>query len=396
MFYLLLFLLICLFTIFELINIEYKYQTYMTLFIVLIFVLVAGLRYETGVDWLVYEKMLETTPPITDITDDFGRVLIFSTPDYGYCLLMSIVKYFGGSIQVIFFITSCASMFFIYKGVNCYSESRIVSLLIYFSLFFFILDMSGLRQGFSLSVFFYSIKYIHQRKFWIYLAIILFAASFHWSAYLLIPVYFIAKRRFSSTSLIVFFCISLIIFFFNISWLEKTITAIFPSLESEVFAAKLLVYTTNDKFAEGRQLTANTIASILFYITTFAFCIFYRDRLEERNKYFYLFFNIYICQIFAFFCLYELIEMADRLRLYFLISNVVLFPSMIYLFQVKKERILAFTYAGVFAFFSCMPYILNAPTTIAYYPYQNYVIYKMFNIESTGPQRLQKHSELHE
>ncbi|WP_172426649.1 EpsG family protein [Flavobacterium sp. ACN6] len=363
--------------------------------IAFLFLFIAGLRYETGVDWRIYTAMFESTPSIEEITDAYGRILIFSSPDYGYCLFISIIKYFNGSIQTVFFLISLVGYFFLYKSIVFFSQGKSTSLLLHFSLLFFILDMSGLRQGFALAVFFYSIKFVCERNFLKYLACIFFAASFHWSAYLLLPLYFVFRRRLSSISLIVFFCISLLIFFLKISWLGLIITKIVPLIGDFSIAARLVIYSNYNSANLERVLNANTIINVLFFIITFALLINYRKELEKKNNFFNIFFNIYIFQIFTFFCMYEFIEMADRLRLYFTISNLIILPSLVYLFYTRIDRIMVFTYVVVFAFFSCKPYILNLPTTIAYHPYQNYLIYQLFDLRSTGEERLNKHAEIH-
>lgn len=395
MFYLFVFLLIAFFSILETINFEARFVRIFPKIIVLLFLLIAGLRYETGVDWKIYQSMFETTPGIDEITDPFGRVLIFSSLDYGYCLFISLIKYLGGSIQTVFFVVSLFGYYFLYKSVKYFSDGRSTSLLLHFSLFFFILDMSGLRQGFALTVFFYSIRFVYERKFIKYFLCLIFAASFHWSAYLLIPLYFVFTKKLPSLALIAFFGISLLIFFLKISWLGFMINKALPLIGDFGFAARLILYSNYNSANLERVLNANTIINVLFFIVTFFLLIYYRKHLEKQNAFFNIFFNIYILQIFAFFCMYEFIEMADRLRLYFTISNLIILPSIIYLFYSRTDRLMAFMYVGVFAFFSCKPYILNLPTTIAYHPYQNYLIYKWFNIESTGEERLKKHAEIH-
>ena len=355
----------------------------------------AGLRYETGVDWYAYSNLFDDTPSINQIGNPDGRSAIFSTIDYGYALFNSITKYLGGSIQTVFFIMSFFTSLLLYKGLKTYMKFDTISLLVYFSLLFFILDMSGIRQGLALSIFFYSIRYIYERKFVKYLLLILFAASFHWSAYFLIPIYFILTRYYSSLRVVIFFLVAIVIFVLNIHWLELLITKLFPSVENAILSARLLSYTTNT-YAASREFNRGTLISIIFYIFTFAFALYYRKALENRFKYFNVFFNIYLCQIFTFFCMYEFVEMADRLRLYFLIANLIILPSFIYLFHIKTERLVCFIYIFLFSLFSCQPWILSSPMTIAYSPYQNYLVYKIFGVKSTGYERLQKQSQVHD
>lgn len=388
------FVLICGASIMEIANVSSLFQRYAVVFITIMIIAVAGLRYETGVDWRVYTSMFEDTPPINEISDPLGRILIFSSVDYGYCMFISLVKLMHGSIQTVFFIISLVGSILVYKSVRIYSEGRIMSMLLYFSLLFFILDMSGLRQGFALSIFFYSLQYIYKRRFWPYLGLLLLAGSFHWSAYLLIPLYFVIFKRFSTPMLVCIFILSLSIFILRIGWLQFVFVHVFGGLSNEFIASKIFTYT--DTYENGRSLSVNTLVSIFFYIATFVLFFYYRLNLEVRNKYFNIFLNIYLCQIIAYFALFEFIEMADRLRLYFLIANLTLLPSLIFVFIRLRERVFIYTYVLAFAFFSCKPYVLNEQVTIAYHPYQNLIIYKLLDLKSTGAERLDEHARIHE
>ena len=174
------------------------------------------------------------------------------------------------------------------------------------------------------------------------------------------------------------------------------IEKISPLMGDLAIASKLLFYSTYDNSSQGRALNLNTIINLIFYITTFFLVLYLRPQLEKNNKYFNIFLNIYICQIFTFFCMFEFVEMSERLRLYFMLANIIILPNIIFLFYLKAERVLIFTYVCSFSFFSCKPYILNADTTISYHPYQNYLIYEGFNLHSTGEERLNKQAQLNE
>jgi O-antigen ligase len=180
----------------------------------------------------------------------------------------------------------------------------------------------------------------------------------------------------------------------KIGWLQFVFVHIFSGFSNEFIASKIFTYT--DTYESGRGFSANTIASIIFYVSTFILCLYYRLNLEGKNKYFNMFLNIYMCQVVSYFALYEFIEMADRLRLYFLIANLILLPSMVFVFISLKERVLIYTYLIAFAFFSCKPYVLNEQVTIAYHPYQNFIIYNLFDLKSTGAERLDEHARIHE
>ncbi len=364
--------------------------------ITIIFILMAGLKYETGVDWLAYSYLFDETPPIDQITSDIGRKQILGSLDLGYSILNSVIKYLGGSIQTIFFIMSLATSYFLIKAMKIYTDFLITGLLIYYSMAFFILDMSGIRQAFALSIFLYSLQFVYNRKALPYFLWIIFAALFHWSAMLFLPLYWILQRRIHTWGLITFFCFSICLFLLNIKWMENIFLTIFPQMQNDLLAGKLLVYTTNTAFSSERQLNTTTVINILLNIVIFFVLIKNRKRLEEAYPYFNLFLNIFMLQMFAYFCLYEFLEIAERMRLYFLVANFILLPYVIGIHKNVAKRLAVSSAIVLYSFLYAHSFLLESLTTVAYHPYQNYILYKVFQKESTGMERLRQHEAFHE
>lgn len=394
MYYLIIFLILCFLSFFEIIEVDKKIQLLLSILAFGCIFFTSAFKYETGVDWVAYTATFDDITPVNQIFSRDSNV--FSDLNFGYNLFSSIIKYFNGNIQVLYFFIASLSGFFIVKGLNNYNVNIPLAMLLYYSMVFFVLDMSGVRQCLAVAIFFYSIKFVKYHQFFSYCFLIIIATSFHWSAALLFPFYFFGNCKISSKSSIIFFIIAICVLAFKINWVGNIILQIFPILENDILIKKLFAYSTNSSFAVQRGLTPFTVLNIVFYILIFLFAVIKREDLEKSNKYFNIFFNVFLLQIFAFFYMSEFLDMAERLKLYFILSNMCIFYYFINMLNTPISKFVMYFFIVLYSGVSARTFIFNAEFTIAYQPYQNYIISKLFGIESTSAKRINAHKMMNE
>lgn len=352
---------------------------------IVILTVVAGLRYETGVDWITYTIMFDQTPSIG--TSNFFHIL--GSLNFGFSILLSLVKTLGGGIQTVFLIVAIISFTFLYKALKIYTPYRNTSLLLYFCLFFFVLDMSGIRQAVALNIFFYSIQYIENRNFKKYMLYTLLAFSFHWTSFLFLPIYFVFNRRFSTKACVIFFVICILFAFFQIRWVVFLLSVI-PNIFGDEFHFKILFYTQNSVFATPKIFGFGGIAIFCIFI----FLCIYRKKLENQYPYHNIYFNLFLFQIFIYFALFEFGDISARLRLYTFLSMIIVLPYFFYLFKGIGNKIIFFFLVVSYGFLFARPYLLTTEQAIAYTPYQNYIVHKVIlNKKSDGRERVKMHEE---
>jgi hypothetical protein len=136
--------------------------------------------------------------------------------------------------------------------------------------------------------------------------------------------------------------------------------------------------------------------TVYVYLRIIAFIFFnylFREKYKE-NKYYNVFYNLLIIQFLCIFTFYEFFEISDRYKSYFLVSEVILVPFIIGAIQQEFLKQVAFIVILPLIFANSYIYFLEAPAAIAYNPYQNYIIHKVFDKKNTGYKRFKKHIQI--
>lgn len=395
--YFVIYLILLLFSFLEISNISKKYLKIFQGIVVFIFIFIAGLRYETGVDWLGYENYFDEIIPLHEAIISNSILSVFVSLDLGYSLLNSVIKMFGGDIQVVFIIVSILSTILLVKNLKYYSNNVLTSLMIYYPLFFFIFDMSGIRQGLAIQIVLFSLKYIPEKKFNHFLFFIILATSIHWTAILLLPLYLFANKRISKIYTILFLIISVIIFTFKIKWLHALMGGLVNQINSfTMLSDKVQTYTTDEVFSQQRGWDLFSFYNFVRITIIIIIMNIYKKNFINSVSNFNIFYNLIIIELICIFCLFEFYEISERLRFYFTIAEVVILSSFIFFFKNHIVRIFILMIIGFGIFLNAYPYILQFPSTIAYHPYQNYLLHNIFDLSSDGYSRLQEHKASHE
>ncbi|HDX9591189.1 TPA: EpsG family protein [Bacillus pseudomycoides] len=170
-------------------------------------VLVAGLRNNIG-DTYFYMHAYTVT--------DFNWEYIQKNKDMGFNIFQMVLQKYTDDPQVMVFstalITNVLIVFILYK----YSRLIDLSLYVYITSGMYLTSMNGIRQYLAAAIIFAATKYILDGNWKKYILIVLLASTFHQSALVLIPIYFLIRRKaWSSTTFILLFLAVLIVIGFN-------------------------------------------------------------------------------------------------------------------------------------------------------------------------------------
>lgn len=167
--------------------------------------LVCGLRYGVGTDFFEYQnwffRYIDAMPSA-------------NTSDIGFAIFIKILQIFSKNPQIMYiavaFFVNIMVMIFIKRNTKWYDMGYFlfIALSLYYSSF------NIMRQWIAISMFLYALKYAFDGKFIKYSIVILVASTFHATAILLLPVYFLFKLKLNRRNTIILM-VSLFIILFS-------------------------------------------------------------------------------------------------------------------------------------------------------------------------------------
>lgn len=353
----------------------------------LVLVVVAGTRYETGADWDGYIKYLDQVVPIGKFvaTGQTGGDIGF---EFGYFLFCALLKQLGLGFQWLIFFVTLFNVSLITKALKNYTHYVVWGLFVYYSLLYITVEFSLIRQAIATSICFYSYKFIKERKLGRFVLLVIIASSFHRSAIIMLPLYFILQIRFSNTILVVVTIIGCVLMLFRIPWITSSLIFIGGFLGDD-FLHKIVFYTQDSVYSISRKVGLGFFLNIALL-----FMFLMNRKFIDDKKYGNLFLNLYVVNLIVYYYAYEFMEVSVRIGLYFMYSLIVLFPVLLECCSVYYNRLVW----AIVLFLYCVVYNIkiytNHPTTIVYNPYQNYIVYQILDKRSVGKARLDANEKI--
>lgn len=312
--------------------------------------------YMCGSDWRIYEEMYES------INFDSLFYNYFSEP--GYYIYMLIFKCMHIDFWWFFIITKMICFFIIMHVILEYSEgSRFVALMYFVPWYGFYLFIDNpMRNLIAISIVLLGLRYLIDRSFIKYLGCILFAAMFHFSAFIFVPMYFILNRQIKNWVYIVAF-IAFNLFF---SSRELLVSLIGHFSDIPYVNQKIEGYLLGDsEYGQGRVLSLGMIFHFLFFVL-----LLYKRNFIVNRKNGLIIFNSAVIYL-LFYRLAITIEIFTRFQLYFSVFFCIGISFLIYAFTIRTRPVFI-TYLLIIAFIGGAGKIFS---DYRYLPYTNYLVY---------------------
>lgn len=201
-----------------------------------------------------------------------------------------------------------------------------LTLVIYIGEFFILHDLTQIRVGLASGFLLLCIKPIHERNSKKFLAFSIIATLSHYSAILILPLWFISTNKPKKVLLYIAIPISYIIYFTSINILEY-----FPI---PIIQEKLQMYQMLQQAGIGGFDKINVFNLMqLFKIALFYLFIFKFDLINEKNKYFIILIKIFALSLCSFPLFSFMPVISFRISELFGIVDIILIPLIMYIFK---------------------------------------------------------------
>jgi len=160
----------------------------MALLAMVIFVAIAGLRLDTGYDWIAYEAALEEAPPLINLS--FGDLPpLIGNMEPLFVILLCAIKEFGGSIQILFFVLALFNGLVFYCFVRYCKGCVILAFAVYFCWAYLSAQMGIIRQSIAISFLMLSLIQFDKSKYSAAAVLLLITAGFQYTVLMFAPIF---------------------------------------------------------------------------------------------------------------------------------------------------------------------------------------------------------------
>lgn len=322
--------------------------------------------YMTGTDWRNYEPIYNG---VSSGGEDLWDALEYMEPGYIF------YNYLFGSLGIDFW------HFFIFTKVvvyciviwslqyYCPKELFFLALLFFISWFgYFLFIDNPMRNIIAVGVFLLSSKFLINRRLFPYLACTLLAVSFHFSAIVMLLLYWLANKSFSSKGIILIYII-LNVVFLSPELIYTVVDFLFGHIS--MIAVKIESYRENLTGDGGGKMIS---FGLLIHNVFFILLMLARNEIEKmkNGKMIFIFSIVFL----IFFRLGLTITVMGRFQLYVAVFYAV---AVCYVMKTLTERtrIVYALYILLVCIAPCINYLMKDSR---YIPYTNYLFFSNHNL----------------
>ncbi|WP_379137779.1 EpsG family protein [Paenibacillus sp. sgz500958] len=257
------------------------------------------------------------------IINDFTWQETLNSEDFGFNVLQKLLKMISDDPQILILVTALITNALLIRLLYQYSRMFELGLFLYFTSGAFIVSMNGVRQYFTASIVYAAIGYLLKGNRNRYIAVILFASLFHQSVLIMIPIYFIVRRKAwtGTTFALLGLAIAIVFGFHQFS------TLLFETIKDTQ-------YGDYSSFTEGGA----NIIRVLFYAFPIVLAYFGRHQLRELSPKIDIFVNLSLIGL-ALMIISTQNWIFARLAIYFSMYQIILTTWLVNIFREKDRKL---------------------------------------------------------
>lgn len=309
-----------------------------------IMVVFFALRGFVGDDWVGYHPVyirVQVSDIHLDIWNSHGWRY-----EPGFTVLVYFCRAIGGEDGFLFFqgICSVLQLLLLFRFFRIYSQNLPLTLYTFLAMGGFLMLINAMRNTLSIAIVLNALPYLMERRPIPYFLLCLLAISFHASAVIFIPMYFLLHRHYPRWVFLMLFVAGNCIVLFHIPLISGGISFV-ASLISSRLDTMVTSYLNDSHMASKSFVISIGYLERLF---TGTLLLIYYDRLIQMRRHNVLFINAFI----LFFCFYfffsEIFEVGRRLSDLFIFAYWILWFDLLRCFQRPSNRILYACFIGLY------------------------------------------------
>ena len=274
-------------------------------------IITSGFRYGVGQDYFSYAKTFE----LASEGQFFDRI------EPGFYFIIKFILLFTDNYLWMFVITSIIYIMFVFIAIYNQSDNELFSVYLFIAIGYYFAFFNGMRQLLAVSIFFYGIKYIKNRKIIPYAICIIIATLIHNSTILLFPLYFLYGKKLKNYQFVIILLISII----------------FKPIILKLILSIVELSKYSNYIGSSFDKSEKSYIQIYINLTILVFALFYNRKKIEANTDFSFYCILHLIYTIITFYIGD-IPLISRIRWGVGLPLIILIPKIINREKKKKTR----------------------------------------------------------
>lgn len=304
--------------------------------------------------------------------------------EIGFNLLVKLIYGLSGyeNYLLVFAVYAFVTVLVFLLAIYEQSDEFPFSFFLFMALGYYFQTFSTVRYYLALAIALYSMKFVLRKQWGRFLALVLLGSAFHKSLFVVIPLYFLASRRWKKwqLGLAALFCTT---FLFLQDFYLKIVVFLYPTYEDTEYleggtsyinilrCAAVLIFAGVVLWMQRRQSEINVVEDEDRQV---------RSDLEDDRFRFYFYLNLGALVLYVF-C--SFLPIISRIGYYLTVSQILFLPMLLQQIPDKKWRRLFRVGVILAAVLYLMMYLSRADNDgVLILPYQSFFFHDMVNILS--------------
>ena len=304
--------------------------------------------------------------------------------EIGFNLLVKLIYGLSGyeNYLLVFTVYAFVTVLVFLLAIYEQSDEFPLSFFLFMTLGYYFQTFSTVRYYLALAIALYSMKFVLRKQWGRFLALVLLGSAFHKSLLVVIPLYFLASRRWKKwqLGLAALFCTT---FLFLQDFYLKIVVFLYPTYEDTEYleggtsyinilrCAAVLIFAGVVLWMQRRQSEINVVEDEDRQV---------RSDLEDDRFRFYFYLNLGALVLYVF-C--SFLPIISRIGYYLTVSQILFLPMLLQQIPDKKWRRLFRVGVILAAVLYLMMYLSRADNDgVLILPYQSFFFHDMVNILS--------------
>lgn len=249
----------------------------------------------------------------------------FSIIEPSFILITNVINRLNGNYLHLFIIYALLGVFLKLYAINKLTHFRLLSVLIYFSSFFLLFEMTQIRAGVAAGLLLLCIIPIKERKLIQFLFLASLAFFFHYSAIVIFPLYFLNGNSLNRNIYIILIPISYLIYFLKFDVFFFTNYIPISLIQSKIESYKHYASLNN---------TINVFNFVHMSRCLLAYLFLWKWKfLAEANVYSVILIKIYIIALFIYVTFAQVPAISSRINELLIVVEIILMPLLTVVFK---------------------------------------------------------------